>query len=125
MNALRIVFGLGLLIGLGIEISISPAAAQTATPKEAQPPARGLWKLTGDDVKLAEELTKAIEGATMADRWDKAIARAEELLALRVRAHGPKHFETVNTEWRRKDVAAHGRDAARGSSRLPIGHYHE
>ena len=100
MNSFRIVFRLGLLIGLGIEISISPAVAQTATPKDAQPPAPGLRKLTGDDTKRAGELTKAIEGALKADRWDEAIAGAEELLALRTRAQGPKHFETVNAEWR-------------------------
>ena len=59
-------------------------------------------KLTGDDEKRAEELDKAIETALKADRWDEAIARAEELLALRTRAQGPKHFETMDAEWRLK-----------------------
>ena len=104
MKALRIVFRLGLLIGLGIEIPGPPTTAQTTSPKEAQPPAPGLRKLTGDDARRAEELDKAIEAALKADRWDEAIARAEELLALRTRAQGPKHFETVNAEWRLKTL---------------------
>ena len=40
--------------------------------------------------------------ALKADRWDAAIARAQELLALRTRVQGPKHYETVNAEWRLK-----------------------
>ena len=40
MNALRIVFRLGLLIGLGIEIPGLPTTAQTTPPKEAQSPHR-------------------------------------------------------------------------------------
>jgi len=99
MNALRVVFRLGLLIVLGIEVAGLPTTAQTTSPKEAGPPARGLRKLTGDDAKRAEELDKAIVAALKADRWDEAVARAEELLALRTRAQGPKHFETVNAEW--------------------------
>ena len=104
MKALRVVFRLGLLIGLGIAIPGSPTTAQTTSPKEAQPPAPGLRKLTGDDAKRAEELDKAIEAALKADRWDEAIAKAEELLALRTRVQGPKHFETVNAEWRLKTL---------------------
>ncbi len=104
MKALRIVFRFGLLIGFGIGIPGLPTTAQTTSPKEAQPQAPGLRKLTGDDAKRAEELDKAIEAARKADRWDEAIARAEELLALRARAQGPKHFETVNAEWRLKTL---------------------
>ncbi len=104
MKALRVVFRLALLITLGIEIPGLPTSAQTTSPKESQPPAPGLRKLTGDDAKRAEELDKAIEAALKADRWDEAIARAEELLALRTRAQGPKHFETVNAEWRLKTL---------------------
>ena len=100
MKALRIVIRLGLLIGMGIEILDLPAAAQTTPPKEAQPPTPGLHKLSGDDAKRAEELDKAIDAALKSDRWDEAIARAEELLALRARVQGSKHFETVDAEWR-------------------------
>jgi len=104
MKALRIVLRLGLLIGLGIQILGWPTAAQTTAPKESQPLAAGLQKLTGDDAKRAEELDKAIDAKLKADRWDKAIAGAEELLALRTRAQGPKHFETVDAEWRLKTL---------------------
>jgi tetratricopeptide (TPR) repeat protein len=63
-----------------------------------------LRKLTGDDATRAEELVKAIDATLKADRWDEAIARAEELVALRTRVQGPKHFETVNEEWRLKTL---------------------
>jgi tetratricopeptide (TPR) repeat protein len=104
VKALRVAFRLGLLFGLGIEILALPATAQTTSPKEAPPPAPGLRKLTGDDARRAEELDKAIEAALKADRWDEAIARAEELLTLRARLQGAKHFETVTEEWRLKTL---------------------
>ncbi len=102
MKVLRIVFRLALLIGLGIEITGLPSAAQTTTPKEAQIPAPGSRNLTGQDEKRAKQLDQQIDNAVKADRWDEAIARAEELLALRTRIQGPKHFETLNAEWRLK-----------------------
>ena len=120
MKALRIVIRFGLLIGFGIAIPGLPTTAQTTSPKEAQLPAPGLRKLTGDDAKQAEELDKAIEAALKADRWDEAIARAEELLALRTLAQGPKHFETVDVEWRPQGIAPHGPDVEGRSSDLPI-----
>ena len=82
MKSLRIVFRLGLLIGLGIAIPGLPATAQTTSPKEAQPPAPGLQKLTGADARRAEELDKAIEAALKADRWDEAIATARRTARL-------------------------------------------
>jgi len=99
MKVLRVVFRLGLLIGIAIEILGLPTPAQTTSPKETQPPIPGSRKLTGDDARRAEELYKAGAAALKIDHWDEAIARAEELLALRTRAQGPKHFETVNAEW--------------------------
>jgi tetratricopeptide (TPR) repeat protein len=99
MKAFRVVFRLGLLMGLGIEVPGSPTTAQTSPPQESQPLAPGLRKLTGDDAKRAEKLDKAIEGALRAVRWDEAIERAEELHALRSKEQGPKHFETVDQEW--------------------------
>jgi tetratricopeptide (TPR) repeat protein len=104
MKTLRIVLHLGLLIGLGIEIPTSPATAQTTSPKEAQPLPPALRKLSVDDAKRAEELHKSIDAARNADRWDEAVARAEELLLLRTRVQGPKHFETVSDEWRLKTL---------------------
>jgi tetratricopeptide (TPR) repeat protein len=102
MKTLHIVFRLGLMIGLGTEFLVLPTTAQTTSPKESQPPAPELRKLTGDDVKRADELDKAIVAALKADRWDEAMARAEDLLALRSRVQGPKHFETVSADWRLK-----------------------
>jgi len=83
-----------------------PVSGQAPAPKPSatQPQAPGLGKLTGDDEKRAKQLDEQIDAAMKADRWDKAIARAEELLALRTRAQGPKHFETVNAEWRLKTL---------------------
>ena len=104
MKSLRIVFQFGLLIGLGIAIPGLPTTAQSTSPNQAQPPAPGLQKLTGDDARRAEELDKAIEAALKADRWDEAIATSQELLGLRTRVQGPKHFETVNAEWRLKTL---------------------
>ena len=99
MKARHVVFRLGILIGLGIVNPGAPAIAQATSPKEAQSRPQGLIKLTGDDAKRAEELDKAIEAALKADRCEEGIANAEELLALRTRAQGPKHFETVSAEW--------------------------
>jgi tetratricopeptide (TPR) repeat protein len=102
MKGFHVVFRFGLLIGLGIVIPVWHTTAQTTSPMEAQSSAPGLRKLTGDDARRAEVLDKAIDAALKADRWDEAIAKAEELLALRMRIQGPKHFETVNAEWRLK-----------------------
>ena len=104
MNGLRIVFRLALLIALGIDLSRLPATGQTTPLQEARPPAPGLRRLTGDDARRADGLDKAIDAALKADRLDQVIARAEELLAMRTRAQGPNHFETVIEEWRLKTM---------------------
>ena len=104
MRALRVVLRLGLLSGLGIALSGSPTRAQSTSSKETQSPAPGLRKLTGDDAKRANDLDKAIVATLEADRWDEAVSRAEELLALRTRALGPKHFETVSSELQKKTL---------------------
>jgi tetratricopeptide (TPR) repeat protein len=82
------------------------SSARGQTP--AQPPSKQFTsrpiRLTGDDARRSEELDMAIGAALLADRWDEGIARTEELLALRVKIQGPKHFETVNTEWRLKTL---------------------
>src|SRR5262249_2288755 len=96
MKTLRTVLGMGLLIGLVIEVPDRPATAQNTSPKESQTPAAGLRKLAGDDARRAAELDQAIAVALTADRWDEAIVKAQELLALRAKIQGPKHFETVN-----------------------------
>jgi tetratricopeptide (TPR) repeat protein len=58
--------------------------------------APGLIKLAGADEKRATDLEARIGDALKADRWDEAIAKAEDLLSLRVKLQGQKHFETVN-----------------------------
>ena len=50
MKALRVVFRLGLLIGLVVEILGSPTTAQTTTPKETLPQHRDC-ELIGDDAR--------------------------------------------------------------------------
>ncbi len=102
MNPRHVTLRLGLLIGLAIAMPRIPTMAQIKSPKEAQPPAPVLHKLTGEDEKRAKRLDEQIVEAANADRWDEAIARAEELLALRTRAQGAMHFETVSMEWRLK-----------------------
>jgi CHAT domain-containing protein/tetratricopeptide (TPR) repeat protein len=87
---------LGLLV---LWIASATLGQQTPTPPAGQPAAPGLIKLTGADARHAEKLNKAIEAALKADRWDQAIVKAQELLALRARIQGPKHFETVDAEW--------------------------
>jgi tetratricopeptide (TPR) repeat protein len=89
MKALRIVFPLGLLIGIGIGIPGVRTSGQTTSPKEAQPQSQGLRTLTGDDAKHAEKLDKANQAALKADRWDEATAKANELVALRTRTQRP------------------------------------
>src|SRR5262249_55665005 len=82
----------------------SSAPGQAPAPPTSTSTALGLIKLTGDDEKRAKQLDEQIEKSLTADHWDEAIARAEELLALRTRIQGPKHFETVNEEWRLKTL---------------------
>ncbi len=83
-----------------------PASGQAPAPKPSagQPPALGVRKLTGDNEKRAKQLDDQIDKAVKADRGDEAIARAEDLVALRTRTQGPKHFETMDAEWRLKTL---------------------
>jgi tetratricopeptide (TPR) repeat protein len=86
-------------LGLLVLFLTSAVPGQTPAPPAGPPTAPGLRKLSAADARRAEELNKAIDAALKADRWDEAIARAQELLAVRTRVQGPKHFETVNVEW--------------------------
>jgi tetratricopeptide (TPR) repeat protein len=80
------------------------ASAQPPAAPTGQASAPGLRKLTGDDEKRAKDLDAQIDNALKADRWDEAVAKAEELLALRMKVQGPKHFDTVDTEWQLKTL---------------------
>ncbi len=90
-------------LGLLVLLLVSAARGQqTRTPPASQLTAPGLRKLSGTDAQRAEELDKTIDAALKTDRSDKAIMKAEELVALRAKVQGPKHFDTVNAQWRLK-----------------------
>ena len=125
MKALRVVFRLGLLIGLGIEIPGLPATAQTTSPKEAQPPAPGLRKLTGDDAKRAEELDKAIEAALEGRSLGRGDCEGRGTARLADAGPGAEALRDGERGVASQDVAPGGPDAEGGSSRLPIGRDHE
>jgi hypothetical protein len=95
----RAIRSVGLLM---LWIALTAHGQQTPVPPAGQPAAPGLVKLTGADAKKAEELDKAINTALKADRWDEAAAKTQELLALRIKVQGPKHFESMSVEWELK-----------------------
>jgi tetratricopeptide (TPR) repeat protein len=81
-------------------LSIAPSAlGQTRVAPTEKPTALGLIKLTLEDEKRAKQLDEQIDNALKADRWDEAIAKAQDLFALRTRVQGPEHWETVDAEW--------------------------
>jgi tetratricopeptide (TPR) repeat protein len=92
---------LGLLV---LWIASAALGQQTPATPAGKPAAPGLAKVTGADAKRADELDQAIAASLKADRWDEAIAKAEELLALRVKVQGPRHFEAVDADWRLKTL---------------------
>jgi len=104
---------LEIVLGLGFALLSPPASAQTTPSKEVQSPAPAVRKLSDADAKLAEELEKSLVAAVLADQWNAAITRGEEVLVLKRQALGPKHFDTVTAEWRLKSlrrVASRPRD---------------
>jgi tetratricopeptide (TPR) repeat protein len=94
---------LPLAVTLIVTIATS-VSGQMSAPPTGKPIAPGLMKLNGDHQKRADQLDEEIEKATQADRWDEAIARAEELLALRSKDQGLKHFETVGADRRLREL---------------------
>ena len=92
------------ILVIGALSLIVSAPAQATAAQQSQPAAAGSRKLSGDDAKRALELDKAIAAALAADRWDEAIARADELLSLQTRVLGREHFESVDLEWRVKTL---------------------
>jgi tetratricopeptide (TPR) repeat protein len=96
---------LPLLVSLVLFVPIADSdQALAPKPSAEKPAAPRLIKLTGEDEKRAKGLDEQIEKALKADRGDEAIAKAEELLALRAKVQGPKHFDTVDAEWRLKTL---------------------
>ena len=88
---------LAMMVGLVVFFAVSMASAQPAAPSTGQP--AGLCMLTGDDAKHAKQLLEQVDEAMKGDRWDEAIAHAEELVALQKRVQGEKHYETVHAVW--------------------------
>jgi tetratricopeptide (TPR) repeat protein len=97
MKAIRNTRAVSVFFGVTMALAGAPTAAQTTTLKQS--PSARLTKLAPDDAKRAGELNKSMEAAVLALKWTEAAARAEDLLALRTRVQGPKHFETINAEW--------------------------
>jgi tetratricopeptide (TPR) repeat protein len=94
------------LLALLVLVITASVPGQTAAPpaSASQPsaPPPGSRELTGEDEKRAKQLDEQINKAMEEDRWGEAIAKAQELVASRARVQGPKHFETVDAEWRLK-----------------------
>jgi CHAT domain-containing protein len=94
------VTSLTLLVLLIASVVLGQTPARS--PTTARPSAPGLRKLTGNDQKRTRELNQAASKAGRADRWDEVVAAFEELVALRTRAQGAKHYETVEAACRVK-----------------------
>jgi hypothetical protein len=104
MHAHRHLLPYRLLLALMIAIPRVVARVQTTSAKQAARSAPGLRKLADPDATRAEELDKAIAASLRADRFDEAIAKAQELVALRTKVQGPKHFEAMSAEWHLKTL---------------------
>jgi hypothetical protein len=80
-----------LLAVLGLSLAAVAPAADSKSP----------WQrlLTGDDAKKAARLQQRIEELEAADQYTEAIRLQEELLALRTKVQGAKHWETANQKW--------------------------
>jgi CHAT domain-containing protein/Flp pilus assembly protein TadD len=102
MKPLRLALRLGLLAGFSIGTLGFSARDQATSPNQARSPASGARKEGDEDEQRAKKLNERIDKAMKVDRWDEAVASAEELFALQARARGSKHFETVNAEWHLK-----------------------
>jgi len=93
------------------------AGAAVATSQEPAPPPRQEpsypGALTGDDAEAAARLEKEIDMLLEQGDVQQAIAKAEELLALRTSRQGMKHWATVNGTWLKRNlqkIAPMGKD---------------
>jgi tetratricopeptide (TPR) repeat protein len=87
-----------MLLAMSSALGQTPAQSQSTAERRDS----GLVKLTGDDEKRAYELDEAIVNAMKTGHWSQAVAAAEQLLALRRRIQGEKHFEAVDASWQVK-----------------------
>src|SRR5262249_25890402 len=83
-------------IGFFLLCLTSGVLGQAPAPPSGPPGAPGVRMLTGADEERAKRLDEQIKKAMNEDRWEEAIARAEELLALRSRVQGAGQFEAVD-----------------------------
>ena len=104
MKRLHSVLRWSMQVGCGIVLVGLSAMGQTSTPSKAQTENLSPRRLSGEDARRVEELEKAVAAAFDEQRWDEAIAQSEQVVALRTRVQGPKHFETVDAEWRVRKV---------------------
>jgi hypothetical protein len=75
------------LFGLLVLVMALAALGQTSRPSPAPEKPPGLRIPTGDDATRAQRLNEQIDQAIQEDRWNEAIARAEEVLAMRAKVH--------------------------------------
>jgi tetratricopeptide (TPR) repeat protein len=86
--------------------STALASGQAQVPKGSDKNAKSTPPrvLTGDDANRATELDEAIKAAMKGDRWDEAIAKAQEALDLRSQVQGSDQFEAVDARWLLKSL---------------------
>ena len=93
-SALLRVYGVSLILA----VSVATVLAQASEKQEAAPSTRQLpWQrvLTGDDAKRVKALEKAIGELEKKGQFAEAVAPAREVLAIRQRAQGEDHWETM------------------------------
>ena len=102
MKSLALVLRVGLFLEFVTITWSSPVIPQVETRAQSDQSAPKSRSWSGTTriraIKLEEEFAKA----RTADRWDEAISKAQELVALRTRGQGAAHFETVRAEWQLK-----------------------
>ena len=100
-------------IGLFSILVVSAAWSDEPVKSNGPAPASPPRALTGDDAQRARQLEQKISEAIRDDRWEEAVTAAEELVELRKRVQGEKHFEVVNAFWQLSTcwlVAAMGKE---------------
>jgi tetratricopeptide (TPR) repeat protein len=102
MKSLTLVLRVGLFVEFVTIATSSPVIPQVETRAQSDQLAAKTRELLGDDAERASKLEEEFAKARAADRWDEAISKAQELVALRTRGQGAAHFDTVRAEWQLK-----------------------
>ena len=81
-----------------------PSSTQGQDPASSTGPQRPpvLTEMTGEDTQRIIQLNKDIEAAMGAARWAEAISKAQDIVMLRTRVLGARHYLTVDADWRVK-----------------------